>query len=110
MNFLLKLAAANAVIIAATRLGKAHPAAAGLIATMPLTTLLVMIWLRTDRPGDDALMVGYTRGVLWGILPSMAFFAAALLCFRRHLPFPLVLAASFAAWLVGAAVHRWLVP
>lgn len=109
MSFFLKLAAANAVIVAATRLGKAHPPLAGLIATMPLTTVLVMVWLRSEAPGDDHLMIGYTRGVLWGILPSLAFFVAALLCFRRHLPFSLVLAVSFATWLAGAFLHRWFV-
>ena len=53
-------------------------------------------------------MTAYTRGVLWGIIPTVLFFAVCLICFRRQLPLPLVLGAGFAAWLAGAAVHQWL--
>lgn len=75
---------------------------------MPLTSLLVLLWLYSDNPGDFRLMTDYTWGVLWGIVPTVLFFAVALFCFRRQLPLSLVLSASFAIWLAGAAVHQWL--
>jgi uncharacterized membrane protein (GlpM family) len=107
VNFALKLLAANAVIVACTQLGKRLPSLAGLIATMPLTTLIVMVWLHSENPGNYDLMVSYSRGVLWGILPSAAFFVAALCCFTTRMPFLAALAASFVVWLVGAFVHQW---
>jgi hypothetical protein len=42
------------------------------------------------------------------MMPTILFFAAAYLCFRRQLPLPLVLSAGFGVWLAGAAVHQWL--
>ena len=109
MPFLVKLIAANVIIIACAQIGRRYPSLGGLIATMPLTSLLVLIWLHLDRPEDFRLMTDYTRGVLWGIVPTILFFAAAQYCFRRQIPFSLALTAGFAVWLCGAVVHQWLV-
>ncbi len=109
MPFIVKLLLSNLIIIACARIGRSHPSLGGLIATMPLTSLLVLIWLHLDNPNDFPLLVGYTRGVLWGIIPTILFFAAVYLCFRRQLPLSLALSAGFGVWLAGAAVHQWLV-
>lgn len=85
---------------------------AGLIAVMPLTGLIVLLWLYTDNPQDFALLTDYTKGALWGILwgivPSILFFLVAFICFRKHLPIGIVLCAGFAVWLIAAFVHQWL--
>jgi uncharacterized membrane protein (GlpM family) len=108
VSFFWRLLVANALIVTSVQLGKRSPSLAGLVATMPLTTLIVMIWLHAEDPGDRSRMVDYTRGVLWGILPSIGFFLGALWCFQRRAPLPVVLATSSAVWLVGALFHRWL--
>lgn len=107
MEFLLKLCVSNAVIILCVQLARKLPALAGLIATMPLAGLIVLVWLYTDHHGEPGFMVTYTRGALWGILPSIAFYLTALFCFSRQLSLPLTLAASFAVWLAGALIHQW---
>lgn len=106
MQFILKLFISLAVIIFCTQIGKRFPSLGGLIATMPLTGLLVLVWLYSDNPGNYDLMVKYTKGALWGILPSILFFLVAYLCFERHFSLTIVLVASFGIWLVGAFVHQ----
>jgi uncharacterized membrane protein (GlpM family) len=108
MQFFLKLLITNIIIIFCTLIGRKLPTLSGLIATMPLTSLIVLVWLHTDNPGDFRLMTEYTKGVLWGIIPTILFFAAAYLCFRKQLPLPTVLPVGFGVWLLGAAVHQWL--
>ena len=108
MQFFSKLVITNIIIVFCAQIGKRFPTLGGLIATMPLTSLLVLLWLYSDNPGDFRLMTAYTRGVLWGIIPTILFFAAVYLCFRRQLALPLVLSAGFCVWLAGAAVHQWL--
>lgn len=108
MQFIIKLLVSNAIILACVFIGKRQPSLGGLIATMPLTSLIVLVWLYTDNPGNYRLLTEYTSGVLWGIIPTILFFIAAYLCFRRQLAFPLVLSAGFAVWLAGAIVHQWL--
>jgi uncharacterized membrane protein (GlpM family) len=92
----------------ARQLGRAFPKVAGLIATMPLTTLIVMLWLYSDRPGDLVQMRDYTVAVLYGIAPSVQFFVVAYVCFRRGVRVPVTLCAGLEEWLVGAGLHLWL--
>jgi uncharacterized membrane protein (GlpM family) len=108
LRFAIKLAVSVAVILLATQIGRRAPMLAGLVAVMPLTSLLVLLWLYWDHPGDFALMSDYCHGALLGILPTILFFLTALVCFRRHLPLWAVLCASFAVWLLGAFAHQWL--
>lgn len=107
VQFFIKICLSLIVIIACARIGRRFPTLGGLIATMPLTSLLVMLWLWSDAPGDYRLMVEYTKGVLWGIIPTVLFFAAVFFLFRRQLPLGVVLGASFGVWLAGAVVHQY---
>jgi len=108
MRFVVKLLISLGIIIFCTQVGRRLPTLAGLIAVMPLTGLVVLVWLYLDNPGNFNLMTDYTKGALWGILPSILFFLVAFLCFRKHLSIWLVLCASFAVWVIAAAVHQWL--
>jgi len=109
MPFFVKLVLTNVIIIACAQIGRRYPTFGGLIATMPLTSLLVLLWLNFDNPGDFRLLADYTRGALWGIIPTILFFTVVWLCVRRQLTLPLALSAGFAVWLCGAVVHQWLV-
>jgi uncharacterized membrane protein (GlpM family) len=107
MPLLLKIALSLAIILTATAIGRKWPALAGLIGVMPLTGALVLVWLALDSGSDPRVMEQFSRGALWGLLPTILFFVVAWLCFRKGLPLPLVLAASFGAWLIAAALHQW---
>jgi len=108
MKFVIKLLISVCVISICAAVARKVPSLAGLIAVMPLTGLIVLIWLYLDNPGNFALMTDYARGALWGIVPSILFFLVAFVCFQKHLPLWIVLCASFAVWLVGAFFHQLL--
>ena len=107
MQFLLKLLAVNIIIIICARIGSKSPSLGGLVATMPITSLLVMLWLYMDNPGDFRLMAEFSRGVVWGIIPTIFFFSVTLICFRRQFPLHLTLCAAFAVWILGASIHQY---
>lgn len=108
MNFAIKLLISVSIIVLCTQIGRKVPSLAGLIAVMPLTGLIVLLWLYTDHSGDREIMLAYARGAVWGTLPSIAFFGVAFLCFSRNLSLPLVLGVSFGVWLAGAFIHQHL--
>lgn len=108
IEFLVKLSISLGIIVFCTQIGRKLPTLAGLIAVMPLTGLVALIWLYTDNPGDFALMSDYTKGALWGIVPSVLFFLVAFMCFRKHLSLWIVLCAGFAVWLLAAFIHQCL--
>jgi len=108
MKFIIKLLISVCVISICAAVARKVPTLAGLIAVMPLTGLIVLIWLYLDNPGNSALMTDYAKGALWGIVPSILFFLVAFICFHKQLPLWIVLCASFAVWLVGAFFHQLL--
>ena len=106
MLFALKLLASNLIIISCVLISRRFPALAGLIATMPITTLIVLFWLYSEdknRPLEP-----FVSGVFWGIIPTLLFFAVAWLALRRGFTIPQTISASFAVWLIAAAVHQSL--
>ena len=107
MHFVIKLLASVVIIIISSQIARRFPTLGGLIATMPLTGVIVLIWVYTDNPGNAPLLQDYTKGAVFGILPSILFFITAFICFTKHLPLSLVLGISFGAWLIGACIHQW---
>ena len=108
MQILIKALLSVAVIFVATAVGKKLPSTAGLIGVMPLTGALVLVWMYVENKGAPAIMQDFTKGALWGILPSILFFVVALFCFKKHCSLPIVLVSSFGVWLVAAFVHQWI--
>jgi uncharacterized membrane protein (GlpM family) len=110
MKFAIKLLISMCIIGSCTWIVEKYKlsTSAGLIAVMPLTGAIVLVWLYLDNPGDFNLMTDYAKGALWGIVPSILFFLVAFVCFQKHLSLWIVLCASFTVWLVAAFIHQWL--
>lgn len=108
MRFVIKLLISLCIIVACTLIAKKQPSLAGLIAVMPLTGALVMIWVYMDNPANASVMISYTKGALWGIIPSILFFITAFFCFRNQLSLWVTLLSSFAVWTIAAFIHQYL--
>ena len=102
MHFLIKLLASVVVIVLSSQIALKLPTLGGLIATMPLTGVIVMLWLYSDHPGNFPLLQNYTKGAVFGNLPIIVFFITAFICFNKNLPLLLVLTISF-----GVCIHQW---
>lgn len=107
MQMLLKVCLSVAIILVATAIGKKLPSTAGLVGVMPLTGALVLVWMYIENKGDPGVMQEFSKGALWGMVPSILFFVMAFICFRKALSLPIVLVLSFGAWLVAAILHQW---
>jgi uncharacterized membrane protein (GlpM family) len=107
MSFILKVVLV-VVIVFCAEMGKKLPFLSALIATMPLTTLIVMLWIYGDTGGDIIKVNSFVRGVIWGAVPTVLFYIVVYFCFQKRLPLPAVLAAGFSVWAVGALVHQAL--
>lgn len=108
MQILIKILISVVIIIVATAIGKRLPSAAGLIGVMPLTGALVLVWIYLENKGDSHIMQEFTKGALWGILPSILFFLVAFICLKKQLPLALALVLSFGVWVVAALIHQWI--
>ena len=106
MEIAIKTIISLIIILSCTYIGKKAPSLAGLIATMPLTALIVLFWLYMDNPGRKDIVAGYSKGAAFGVLPSLLFFISAMICFRKGLPLSMTLTVSFVIWFLGAIIHQ----
>ena len=107
--FIVKVAVSALIIAGVSELAKRMPSLGGLIAAMPLTTLLALIWLYAET-GDYQLAHTFTRSVLFAIIPTIFFFITALYLFRRGASFITILLVSFVIFIAAAAVHQHFLP
>lgn len=108
MQLIFKLLISLCIIAFCTIIGRRFPSLGGLIATMPLTSLLILIWIYTENKSSFKLLQAYTYGALWGIIPTILFFLSAYLCLKKQLPFLITMSISASVWIAGACIHQWL--
>ncbi len=107
MPLLLKGIVSAAIIVALSELARRHAILSGLLAAMPLTTLLVILWIYVDTR-DVATIARFSGAVLWALIPTAFFFVALVVALRKGMAFWPALGLSMMVWLVGAALHLWL--
>ena len=74
MGYLIVKAALSGVLIAIiSEVAKRYPGVGGLIASLPLVSVLGMIWLWRDKP-DSANMAAHVEATFWFVLPSLPMF------------------------------------
>ncbi len=72
--FLLKAALSGFLIAFISEVARRHPSFGGLIASLPLISLLAIIWLWRDTGGDVSQVAAHARATLWYVVPSLPFF------------------------------------
>jgi hypothetical protein len=71
--YLLKLLLSAGVIVAVTEVAKRNNAAASIIHSLPLTSLLAFIWLYSETK-DSALIGRHAFSTFWFVLPTLPMF------------------------------------
>lgn len=74
MLYLVVKAAISGILIAIiSEVAKRYPGFGGLIASLPLVSVLGMVWLWRDRPDVDN-MATHSEATFWFVLPSLPMF------------------------------------
>ncbi|HEX8215576.1 MAG TPA: DUF3147 family protein [Allosphingosinicella sp.] len=88
MLYLFIKAALSGIIVAAvSEIARRNAGLGGLLASLPLVSVLGMIWLWRDT-GDSVRMAAHAEATFWYVLPSLPMF----------LLIPLLLRHSFSFW------------
>jgi hypothetical protein len=86
--FLLKVVVSAIIVATVSIVARRYPGAGGLIASLPLISVLGMIWLWRDTH-DPVRMAAHAEATFWFVLPSLPMF----------LLIPLMLRQGFSFWL-----------
>lgn len=98
-SFILKTLVTALLVAGISELGKRSTFAGALLASLPLTSLLALVWLYRDT-GDAAQAAGLASGIFWLVLPSLALF----------LVFPWAVKAGWGFWpALGSGIAATLV-
>lgn len=74
------------LIAAASEVAKRFPGFGALIASLPLVSVLGMIWLWRDKP-DAENMAAHAGATFWYVIPSLPMFLLIPVLLRSGLPF-----------------------
>jgi hypothetical protein len=108
MAYLILKALVSGVIVAiVSEVSKRYPGLGGLIASLPLVSVLGMIWLWRDTH-DPARMAAHATGTFWFVLPSLPMFLLMPALLKRGVSFWPALAAGCALTLVLYLAMVWL--
>jgi hypothetical protein len=91
----IKVIVTAVLVVAISEVAKRSSLLGAVLASIPLTSLLAMIWLYADT-GDVEKVADLATGIFWLVLPSLALFIALPLLLRAGLGFAPSLAASCA--------------
>lgn len=104
MYLLLKVLLTAAVIVTVSELARRSVPLAAVLASLPLTSILALLWLYHDT-GSGELAAALSRQIFWAILPSLLFFLVLPLLLRWGVRFPLALPLAVAVMLAGYALY-----
>ncbi len=79
---ILKVAISAAVIVGISEISKRSSFLGGLLASLPLTSLLAFVWLHRDTR-DTAKIASLSTSIFWLVLPSLVLFIVLPVLLKR---------------------------
>jgi len=110
MIYLITKALISGVIIAAaSEAAKRSPTYGALLVSLPLISILAMIWLWRDT-GDNERIAALSEGTFWLVLPTLPMFLVLPALLRNGFAFWPALAASCVLTVALYLIAVWLLP
>ncbi|MGY6661624.1 MAG: DUF3147 family protein [Glycocaulis sp.] len=91
----LKAIISAVIIVAVSEIARRSPAMAALLASLPLVSVLGMIWIWRDAP-DPERIAAHAEATFWYVLPSLPMFLLIPALIRRGVDFYPALGAGIA--------------
>jgi hypothetical protein len=105
----LKAAISGIIIAVVSEVAKRYPGFGALIASLPLVSVMGMMWLWHDFP-DRANMASHAEATFWFVLPSLPMFLLIPALLRQGLGFWYALAAGCLVTIALYLLMTWIAP
>lgn len=102
----IKALVSGVLIAAASELARRSPAWGGLVVSLPLTTLLAVMWLWRDT-GDAERSASFLIGTCLYVVASLPALLVMAVLLRKGSGFPLSLSAGLIVGAVGYVMLMW---
>ncbi len=88
MQFVVKTVLSALIIATVSTVSRKSPLFGSIIVSLPLTSMLAMIWLYGETRSADQV-AALSRGIFWMVLPSLVFFLAMSVFLKKGVAFPI---------------------
>ena len=105
----IKAAVSGVIVAAVSEIARRYPGWGGLLASLPLTSLLAMLWLYRDVH-DSERVAELSTSTFWFFLPSVPLFLVLPLLLRSGIPFWASMGIAVAGTLALYAGWFWAAP
>ena len=102
----IKAALSGILIAIISEVAKRYPGFGGLIASLPLVSVLGMVWLWRDKP-DPGNMAAHAEATFWFVLPSLPMFLLIPAMLRQGFSFWVSLVAGCMLTMVLYFIMVW---
>jgi hypothetical protein len=109
LYMVVKAALSGVIILAASEVARRSPTYGALLVSLPLVSILAMIWLWHDT-GDSERIAALSEGTFWLVLPTLPMFLVLPMLLRHGVDFWLALAAACALTVGLYCLAIWLLP
>ena len=109
LYLLIKAALSGAIVAAVSEIARRYPGWGGLLASLPLTSLLAILWLWRDS-GDAERVAELSQSTIWFFVPSVPLFIALPILIRNGVGFWLSMAIVVVGTLALYALWFWVAP
>ena len=86
MQYLIKIVLSGLIIAGVSELGKRFTPIAAILASLPLMSILAIIWLYVETR-DNQKIIDLSLGIFWAVLPSLVFFLVLPILLKSGLRF-----------------------
>ena len=97
------------IVVAASEAAKRSPTYAAFLVSLPLISILAMIWLWRDT-GDNERIAALSEGTFWLVLPTLPMFLVLPAMLRNGFSFWTALAISCTLTVALYLLAVWLLP
>jgi len=104
MDFFTKVIVSAFVIAGVSELAKRYVPIAAILASLPLTSILAMVWLYRDTH-DAQRISSLSNGIFWAVLPSLLFFLFLPYLLRKGIDFPWALLAGCVVMFLAYTIY-----
>jgi hypothetical protein len=109
LYLLIKAALSGAIVAAVSEIARRYPGWGGLLASLPLTSLLAMVWLYRDSR-DAERVAELSISTLWFFAPSIPLFVVLPALIRANVGFWPSMAICVVGTLALYAAWFWVAP
>ncbi len=107
LHLIIKAGISGVIIALASEAARRAPALGALIVSLPLVSILALIWLWQDG-GDSERIASFAQSTFWYVLPTLPMFLLLPLLLRHGVSFWPTLAASCALTFALYLVTVWV--